>query len=146
TLVSITILDPDGKAIRTLEGTQTPGINRVWWDLFAEAPRGGSRGLPFGPMNRPTPLVPAGAYTVKLSVEGKDYQTTLTLPTDGRTHADRRAPWPLVTCSRPRRSKRRRFAPSASTSPARCSIAFPRSSANPVHQMKKPAAATSSNG
>ncbi|HEX2458147.1 MAG TPA: hypothetical protein VHI99_30910 [Vicinamibacterales bacterium] len=82
TPVALTILDPAGAAIRTLEGTRTPGINRVWWDLYAEAPRGGSRGLPFGPMNRPTPLVPPGVYTVKLSVEGKAYQTKLTLRKD----------------------------------------------------------------
>ena len=51
---------------------------------LCEAPRGGSRGL-LRPMNRPTPLVPAGVYTVKLSVEGKDYQTKLTLRKDPNT-------------------------------------------------------------
>jgi hypothetical protein len=33
-------------------------------------------------MNRPTPLVPAGTYTVTLSVDGQEYSTRLTLRAD----------------------------------------------------------------
>jgi photosystem II stability/assembly factor-like uncharacterized protein len=80
--VRIAIVNASGQTVRTLAGGRGAGINRVWWDLYAEAPAGGSRGLPFGPMNRPTPLVPEGAYTVKLSVDGADYTTTLTLRKD----------------------------------------------------------------
>lgn len=80
--VSISIVDRAGASIRTLKGTTAAGINRVWWDLYSEPPATTTRGLPFGPMNRPTPLVPAGDYTVKLSVDGREYTTTLTLRTD----------------------------------------------------------------
>jgi photosystem II stability/assembly factor-like uncharacterized protein len=78
----LTILDPAGAAIRTLKGPAASGINRVWWDLYAEPPANTSRGLPFGPMNRPTPLVPPGSYTVKLAVDGQEYTTTLSLRKD----------------------------------------------------------------
>jgi len=80
--VKLSILDSSGKVIRTLEGPRAAGINRVWWDTYAEPPANSSRGLPFGPMNRPTPLVPAGVYTVVLSVDGAEYRTQLTLRGD----------------------------------------------------------------
>jgi photosystem II stability/assembly factor-like uncharacterized protein len=80
--VQITIVSPTGTPLRTIQGTRAAGINRVWWDLYAETPAAGSRGLPFGPMNRPTPLVPEGTYTVTLLVDGEKYTTKLTLQKD----------------------------------------------------------------
>jgi photosystem II stability/assembly factor-like uncharacterized protein len=80
--VQLQILDGAGAVVRTLSAPRTAGMNRVWWDLYAEPPAGGSRGLPFGAMNRPTPLVPAGTYTIKLLVDGRDYTTKLTLKND----------------------------------------------------------------
>jgi len=80
--VQLQVIDSAGAVIRTLSGPRAAGMNRVWWDLYAEAPAGGSRGLPFGAMNRPTPLVPAGTYTIKLLVDGHDYTTKLVLKND----------------------------------------------------------------
>jgi photosystem II stability/assembly factor-like uncharacterized protein len=80
--VKISLLDPSGTVIRTLDGPRTAGINRIWWDTYAEPPANSSRGLPFGPMNRPTPLVAPGVYTVVLSVDGAEYRAKLTLRAD----------------------------------------------------------------
>jgi hypothetical protein len=80
--VQVQILDSAGALVRTLSAPRAAGINRIWWDLYAEPPAGGSRGLPFGAMNRPTPLVPAGTYTIKLVADGREYTTTLTLKND----------------------------------------------------------------
>jgi photosystem II stability/assembly factor-like uncharacterized protein len=80
--VTITILSPAGAIVQTLNGPRDAGINRVWWNLYAEKPSNSMRGLPFGPLNHPPTLVAPGVYTVKLSVDGKEYQTKLTLLKD----------------------------------------------------------------
>jgi photosystem II stability/assembly factor-like uncharacterized protein len=80
--VKIAVSDAAGSVIRTFDGPRAAGINRIWWDLYAEAPANTARGLPFGPMNRPTPLVPEGVYGIRLTVEGKEYSTRLTLRKD----------------------------------------------------------------
>ncbi len=46
TPVAITILDTAGTAIRTFEGTRTPGINRVWWDPMPRHRAGGRAACP----------------------------------------------------------------------------------------------------
>lgn len=108
----ISIVGPSGDVIRTLKGPAKSGINRVWWDLRYEAPtvvklRNSPPGEPWvknGPAGwRPLvhwrnythgPRVWPGTYTVKLSVDGKEYTQQLEVlrdPADLGTDADIKA-------------------------------------------------------
>src|SRR5207247_74799 len=89
----IAIVDGSGRTVRTLTGTAQPGVNRVWWDLrFTPTKPMRLRTSPeyapeitMGPEGwRPSPglqgialLAPPGTYTVKLTVEGKEYTQPL---------------------------------------------------------------------
>lgn len=92
--VEITILDADGKPVRSLSGPGGAGLNRVWWNLRYEGARPvrlrtspvGSPWIMVGPEGwRPLvvwgasqvePLAAPGTYTVRLTTGGK----TLTQP------------------------------------------------------------------
>jgi photosystem II stability/assembly factor-like uncharacterized protein len=98
--VEISIVGPTGETIRTLKGSTEPGVNRIWWDLRYEAPtvvklRNSPPGEPWvtnGPEGwRPLvhwrnythgPVVSLGAYTVKLSVDGKESSQQLEIVRD----------------------------------------------------------------
>jgi len=85
----IDIVDASGKVVRTMMGPAQAGVNRVWWDLRfppTKPPRLRTPPLyapefQMGPDGfRPVPsgtaialLAPPGTYTVKLTVEGKEY-------------------------------------------------------------------------
>jgi photosystem II stability/assembly factor-like uncharacterized protein len=90
---AITILDATGKTVRTLRGTATVGLNRVYWDLQNEPTRSprmrtkpmfspeftmdadGTRSAPgFGALSV---LMPPGRYTVKLTVGGQSFTQPL---------------------------------------------------------------------
>ena len=95
---SIKIVDADGKTVRTLRGTRNAGLNRVWWDLRAEPSKEvrlrtspayapevrlnaeGWRALPEG--GRMSVLLPPGAYTVKLTIDGQEFSQPLTVLKD----------------------------------------------------------------
>jgi hypothetical protein len=96
--VRIAIVDDKGNTLRTMSGPQAAGLNRVWWDLRG-APastavtqaggRGGRGGGAAGGAGgggggrgAATPFVSAGIYTVKLTVEGRDLTTKLTVSKD----------------------------------------------------------------
>jgi hypothetical protein len=111
--VTVTILDQAGAVVRTLRGTRNTGLNRIYWDLENESnpvPRmrtkplhfpefamdsGGTRAAAgFGNI---LVLMPPGRYTVKLTVEGRDYTQPLEVrkdphsagtPEDIRTQAE----------------------------------------------------------
>lgn len=86
---TITITDGNGRIIRTLDGPNDAGINRVWWDLRYEptdepilrtkpinAPwfklgRDNTRKFPEARGGRTSILAPPGEYTVTLSVDGR---------------------------------------------------------------------------
>jgi len=84
--------------VRKLNAATQPGLQRVWWDLrFAQSNQMKLRTSPeYAPditLNsdgwRPYPgeqrlslLAPPGAYTVKLTVDGKDYNQKLTVLKD----------------------------------------------------------------
>jgi photosystem II stability/assembly factor-like uncharacterized protein len=91
--VKFTILDGGGRAVRTFTGTKQPGVNRVTWDLrftptkemrlrtppeyapeIAEGPDG-TRPEPGA--TRISVLAPPGSYSVKMTVDGKDYTQKL---------------------------------------------------------------------
>jgi hypothetical protein len=95
---TIAILDAEGKTVRTMQGTQQRGLNRVYWDLRNDAtktPRmrtkpmndveftmdpDGTRAAPgFGTL---AVLMPPGRYTVKLTVDGRAFTTPLDVRKD----------------------------------------------------------------
>ena len=88
--VKLTILDPKDTAIRTLTGSKAAGLNRVWWDLrstgktTSTTATNGDSAQPEGPGGgRPAnPLVAPGVYSVRLSVDGRDLTTKLTVRKD----------------------------------------------------------------
>jgi hypothetical protein len=105
--VTITIVDQQGQVVRTLEGTNAVGINRIHWNLRGERTRQiQMRTSPqyapdvrVGPEGwRPAPdggrlaiLQPPGSYTVKLSVGGREFSQPLTVikdPHSGGTEAE----------------------------------------------------------
>jgi len=87
--VHVTILDEKGGMVRTLAGPSAAGLDRVWWDLRAaaapavQAGRGGAGGG--GGRGGAAPLVPPGVYTVRLSVDGRELTTKLTVWKDPST-------------------------------------------------------------
>jgi photosystem II stability/assembly factor-like uncharacterized protein len=107
---TITIADAAGKTVRTLSGTRSVGLNRVYWDLGNEPtspPRlrtkpmyneaftmdaDGTRSAPgFGAISV---LSLPGRYTVKLTVDGQSYTQPLEVRADPNvpaTMADMRA-------------------------------------------------------
>ena len=92
--VTMTITDlRTGEVFRILEGTAMAGLNRVQWDLRGNRPerqpgqgrrgggrRGGGRGG-FGGADR-GPLAEPGVYGVKLSVNGRELSSTVTVLED----------------------------------------------------------------
>jgi photosystem II stability/assembly factor-like uncharacterized protein len=110
--VTIAIQDSKGQTVRTLQGPRNPGLNRVYWDLRdAPSRRVTFRTTPlFAPEIRVGPdgireseggfggggggltiMQPPGTYTVKLSVNGRDYTQSLRVlkdPHSAGTEAD----------------------------------------------------------
>jgi len=106
---SIKIVDAEGKTVQTIRGTKNAGLNRVWWNLRTEQSKEvrlrtapayapeiklnneGWRPLLDGGGGRTTILVPPGTYTIKLSVDGKEFSQALTVlkdPNSAGTEAD----------------------------------------------------------
>ncbi len=102
--VVITILDGNGKVIRTLHGTKQAGINRVWWDLryepahqpllvtsppdapWIETTTKGRRVRTFDlNFSYGAPLAAPGKYTVRLSVDGQTSEQPLEIVKDPRS-------------------------------------------------------------
>ena len=114
--VRISILNEQGKTVRTLSGTKDAGINRVQWDLryspsneirlrtppiYGSWMRVPAEGRPAG--GRIQILAPPGVYTVKLSVGGQEYTQKLTLikdPHSAGTEADIRAQFTFLVSLR----------------------------------------------
>jgi len=105
--VTITIQDQKGEVVRKLTGTNTAGLNRIYWDLRYEPTK--EIRLRTSPMYaphvrvgpdgwRPAPgagslsiLAPPGTYTVKLSAGGRELTQSLAVrkdPNSGGTEAD----------------------------------------------------------
>ena len=90
--VRIAIVDAAGRTVRTINAGAQPGINRVWWDLrftptkpmrlrtspeYAPEITVGPDGTRPAGIGGIALLAPPGTYTVKLTVEGKDYTRPL---------------------------------------------------------------------
>jgi photosystem II stability/assembly factor-like uncharacterized protein len=90
--VKITISDYSGKIIRNLVATKDVGINRVQWNLRGDPPPrpanlppgfgGGGGGGGFGGLFNVGPVMEPGSYSLKLSVNGKDYTTKVVVEAD----------------------------------------------------------------
>jgi photosystem II stability/assembly factor-like uncharacterized protein len=98
TAPTVTILDGAGNAVRTLRGSNRTGVNRLVWDLedersvqarlltppmYAEHLRPGPEGRSGG--GGMSILLPPGAYTVKLTVDGVEQSKPLTVLKDPNT-------------------------------------------------------------
>ncbi len=92
--VSIEILDSEGHTLRTLEGSSSPGIQEVIWDLRLEPPytpeasnQGGGggfrRGAPEGPKVLP------GTYTVRMTAAGVTEEQPVEVRLDPRVDISR---------------------------------------------------------
>jgi photosystem II stability/assembly factor-like uncharacterized protein len=82
--VKLTISDFNGRAIRTLNATSRPGINRVMWNLSPDPQGGqeGGRGGGGGGRGGGGGAVPPGTYLVSLTVGGKTQTKPLTVLED----------------------------------------------------------------
>ncbi|MDQ6912981.1 MAG: sialidase, partial [Verrucomicrobiota bacterium] len=91
--LKIEVLDPSGRVIDELPASKRPGLNRVMWSMREKPPRvppaaqiaqAGIRG----------PRVLPGTYTIRMTKNGKVYETKLAIGLDRRskfTVADRKA-------------------------------------------------------
>ncbi|MDE2483334.1 MAG: hypothetical protein KGN02_14245, partial [bacterium] len=79
----VTILDARGHVVRTLDGTNAAGLNRIVWN-FTSAPPVKWTGAPnpafAGPDDGPT-VVP-GAYTVRIALDGRTMEQRVTVAPD----------------------------------------------------------------
>ena len=96
----ISILGAEGAVVRTLEGTNRAGVNRIYWDLEDEANdeirlltgymyaphlQVGTEGREAPGGGRISILMPPGRYTVKLTVDGQELTQPLTVLKDPHT-------------------------------------------------------------
>jgi len=113
--VTVEIIDGSGTTIRTMEGSQDAGINRVWWDLAHDSTTApvirtmalhapwhklDDEGTRDGPLGRFSKLALPGMYTVKLSVGGQEYTQQLEVrkdPNSKGSMADVRANFAMVS-------------------------------------------------
>jgi photosystem II stability/assembly factor-like uncharacterized protein len=113
--VKIRIEDAKGQLVRTINGTKTAGINRVYWDLrgeqtkevrlrtspaYAPEVRNGAEGWRLAPEGgRISVLMPPGTYNVKLSAGGVESSQPLVVrkdPNSEGTEADINAQMTLL--------------------------------------------------
>jgi photosystem II stability/assembly factor-like uncharacterized protein len=80
--VELRFADEKGATVRTLRGPGAAGLNRVWWDLRAEPAAGQGGRAGGGGSSGMGAFVAPGEYSVKLSVEGKEVLTKLTVRKD----------------------------------------------------------------
>src|SRR5947209_7659871 len=91
--LKIEVLDSTGRVLDEVPASKRPGLNRVMWSMREKPPRvppaaqiafGGTRGVRFAP----------GDYTVRLTKNGKTYETKFTIGLDPRakfTDAEKKA-------------------------------------------------------
>jgi hypothetical protein len=113
--IDIAILDASGDVIRSLKGPRNAGIDRVWWNLrhdpsketrlrtsplhapWVKVGEDGTRNAPG--LGRIARLALPGAYTIRLTVDGREYTQPLEVrkdPNSKGTEADVRESFALV--------------------------------------------------
>lgn len=98
--VSIEVLDAGGKVVRSLDGTASAGLNRVWWDLrypsrrtvrlrmpppnalWRQVPREGLPSQQWGGAFQHGPQAVPGSYTVRITAGGRHETQPLTIEKD----------------------------------------------------------------
>ena len=94
---TVEIVDGMGAVVRTLEGSNNAGVNRIYWDLrdepndpvmlytspmYAEHIMVGEEGRPAPGASRISILMAPGQYTVRLNVDGATHEQPLTVIKD----------------------------------------------------------------
>ncbi|HEY5036618.1 MAG TPA: hypothetical protein VII74_05755 [Chthoniobacterales bacterium] len=91
--LKIEVLDQSGRVVDTLPASKRPGLNRVTWSMHEKPPRvPPAAQIAFSGTTGPRVL--PGTYTIRMTKNGKQYETKLTLVLDRRdkfTLADRKA-------------------------------------------------------
>jgi hypothetical protein len=97
---TLTVKDADGEVVRTIEGSNHAGVNRVHWDLrdesndpihlytspmYAEHIQVTPEGRPAPGGSRISVLMPPGEYTVTLSLDGQEMERNLRVLKDPNT-------------------------------------------------------------
>lgn len=86
--VQVTILDAGGEKIRTINGTEKKGFNRIYWDLRHEAPKSSSRSSsPWRRFRGGLTALP-GTYTVKIKYHDREMSRTFEVKNDPRLDID----------------------------------------------------------
>ncbi len=83
--LKLEVFNVKGKLIKTLPTGKRRGINRVYWSMRLKAPKAGKApgltGFVFG-----GPMVDPGTYKIKLSKNGKEYNSEIVLRPDSLSH------------------------------------------------------------
>ena len=80
--VTLEIIDPSGKLVKTLPGTIRKGVNKITWDLKMNPPKVAGGGTKIDYSAFVAPMVMPGEYTVKLKIGDKEYSRKLNLVHD----------------------------------------------------------------
>ena len=87
------MLDPSGRVVDELPASKRPGLNRVIWSMREKPPRvPPAAQIAFAGIRGPRVL--PGTYTIRLTKNGKVYETKLNVGLDRRakfSEADRKA-------------------------------------------------------
>ncbi|MDQ2918909.1 MAG: sialidase, partial [Verrucomicrobiota bacterium] len=91
--LKIEVLDPSGRVIDELPASKRPGLNRVMWSMREKPPRvPPAAQIAFAGIRGPRVL--PGTYTIRMTKNGKAYETKLAIALDRRAKfnlADRKA-------------------------------------------------------
>ncbi|HEY8649354.1 MAG TPA: hypothetical protein VIL70_00410, partial [Chthoniobacterales bacterium] len=96
--LKIEVLDASGRVVDQLPASKRPGLNRVNWSMREKPPRVPPAAQIAGAGITGPRLLP-GTYTVRMTKDGKPYETKLTVSLDRRekfTEADRKAQYEAV--------------------------------------------------
>jgi hypothetical protein len=80
--VTLEIMDPFGKLVKTLPGTIRKGVNKITWDLKMSPPKVAGGGTKIDYSAFVAPMVMPGEYTAKLKIGDKEYTRKLSLVHD----------------------------------------------------------------
>jgi photosystem II stability/assembly factor-like uncharacterized protein len=80
--VKIEIYDTQGKFLYDMPGTKRKGINVVDWNMQMKPPKPVKGGSTLDNSGFYAPLLPPGKYKIKLKLNGKEYESYLTLIKD----------------------------------------------------------------
>ena len=78
----IDILDKDGKLVKTIPAGKRKGLNKVYWDMRSTPPKVAGGGAKPDRSGFIAPMVLPGNYTIKLSLNAKEYSMPVKLVHD----------------------------------------------------------------